>query len=109
MADSNPVRSKWKREQPERYREFVRRTNLRVKYNTTPEEFDRLFYEQKGMCAVCGTSDFGKRGIFIDHNHQTKKVRGLLCHRCNTGLGYFRDNRAFLASAIKYLICHEDD
>lgn len=45
-----------------------------------------------------------KKSLSIDHNHQTGKVRGLLCHHCNVGLGHFKDNIELLNSALDYLI-----
>jgi len=45
----------------------------------------------------------GKLKLLIDHDHETGKIRGLLCHRCNTGLGFFLDNPHFLTNAAFYL------
>ena len=59
---------------------------------------------QGGCCAICGTSDTGKRKAFaVDHNHDTGKIRGLLCSNCNTGIGNLRDNVELLERAIDYL------
>ena len=68
------------------------------------EDYNRLFDEQEGCCAVCGThqSELDKR-LSVDHNHETGEIRGLLCHPCNVGLGYFRDDEYRLALAIEYL------
>lgn len=92
--------------------EWTRRNNLK-KYNVTPEWFDATLAKQGGRCAVCGTTDAGgKHGQFhIDHDHSCcpkgkscgKCVRGLLCHRCNVGLGNFKDDLARLEAAITYL------
>ncbi len=54
-------------------------------------------------CGVCETSDFGKRGRFIDHDHETGKVRDILCGTCNTGLGMFKDRLELLRKAVAYL------
>lgn len=61
---------------------------------------------QGGVCAICRSDDPAapKGGAFaVDHDHATGRVRGLLCQKCNTALGGFRDNPKFLLAAIKYL------
>ena len=67
---------------------------------------------QKGKCAICGTKRPGGHGIWhTDHCHTTKRIRGVLCSLCNTGLGHFKDDPKILAAAIRYLkqkgSCHE--
>src|ERR1035437_10727167 len=62
----------------------VRRNNLKKKFGITWEEYDELFKKQNGYCPICGRhqSEFKKR-LSVDHDHNTKKVRGLLCQNCN--------------------------
>lgn len=88
---------------------------MRWKYGITPGEFDELMQKQQGKCLICkidhtealrpGATKDGSRnsGLVVDHNHKSKVIRGLLCTRCNQGLGYFRDNPDFLSSAAEYL------
>jgi len=61
---------------------------------------------QKGVCAVCGRVETWRlpRKLSVDHDHLTGIVRGLLCHRCNIGIGYFEDDPERLHSAAKYLL-----
>lgn len=70
-----------------------RRSWERFAYGVTKEE---LGIE---CCMICGSTE----RLCIDHCHKTSKVRGILCSRCNSGLGMFRDNIEYLAEAIKYL------
>lgn len=64
-----------------------------------------------GMCEICGTTDPGPKDFCIDHDHKCcsgtntcgKCLRGVLCNRCNAGLGYFNDDRATLVKAVSYL------
>lgn len=66
-------------------------------------DYYTLLDSQDNACAICKTKEFGKHGPHIDHNHITKKVRGILCHQCNLGLGQFKDNIEKLKLAIEYL------
>jgi len=94
-------------EQKERYRQNpdTHRSYLyKTKYGITIEDYDKLLALQGGKCAICASTDPNGQGRFhIDHNHETGKVRGLLCHRCNTGLGLFSDNPEILVKALQYL------
>lgn len=73
-------------------------------YDITQEELDILLTEQKGMCAICGgPPNQGKSMLSIDHDHKTKKVRGLLCNNCNVALGFFNDDSTLLHKAADYL------
>lgn len=74
------------------------------KYGLDQEGFDYLVQFQGNKCAICKSvfAEFTNR-INVDHCHDTGFVRGLLCSLCNSALGGFRDNRHFLANAIRYL------
>jgi hypothetical protein len=69
------------------------------------ETYDRIFEEQGGVCAICEEFPIG-RELAVDHDHTTRAVRGLLCMRCNTGLGHFHDSIEILDRAIEYLSDH---
>lgn len=73
----------------------------------TPKDFDDAWLKQAGRCAICDVEMLrhGKTGrsVACDHNHETKRIRKLLCSRCNVGLGNFRDSTALLQRAIEYL------
>jgi len=60
------------------------------KYGLAPGEFEKMWKKQKGRCACCGKR--AKR-LIVDHDHQTNEVRGLLCYRCNMGLGHYERDR----------------
>lgn len=70
-------------------------------YGITKEQFEQMLLDQDGKCKIC-SDDITKKSA-IDHCHTTLKVRGLLCGRCNAGLGFFRDNTDYLRGAIEYL------
>ncbi len=91
----------------ERYRVYgeqlrERKTKLKKAYGIGPVEWQALSDAQGGLCAICQGLP-GKKGLSVDHCHATRRVRGLLCSRCNTGLGQFQDNPALLTAAIEYL------
>jgi hypothetical protein len=71
-------------------------------YKISIEEYNYLLKKQNGVCAICLNID-KTRKLAVDHDHETMKVRGLLCFSCNIGLGYFKDSRILLIQAIKYL------
>ena len=75
------------------------------KYGLTPKQVDELLARQSGRCAICPTTEPAGRHKkwAIDHCHISGKVRGLLCHHCNTALGGFKDNPLLLQKAISYL------
>lgn len=78
--------------------------NLRKNYGISVEEFDALAESQNNMCAICGVGiPHGRGNWHVDHDHKTGKIRGLLCHHCNVGLGYFKDSMDNLNNAILYL------
>lgn len=87
-----------------------RKYNLR-KYKLTAEQFAEMFEAQGGVCAICGNGvdPDGIRStanLHVDHNHVTGKIRGLLCHGCNQGIGRFKDDPERLMAAARYLKEH---
>lgn len=83
----------------------VRRIYL-SKYKLTLLEFSRILAEQKNCCAICGIEfDFLAKSTTpcVDHCHDVGHIRGLLCGRCNSGLGFFLDDTVAMKNAINYL------
>lgn len=116
--EANRVRSKqWSADHPEQYekrREYIlqwhkdhpmpgdrkRRNDQRTLYGITSDDYTRMFDAQHGKCALCGTTDGGRKKLSwkwgvgtlsIDHCHKTNHVRGLLCHLCNVRLGAYEN------------------
>jgi hypothetical protein len=82
--------------------------DLKRMFGLTVEQYDAMFAEQKGCCAICGQRETHiirgrKLSLAVDHCHSAGHVRGLLCSKCNTGLGSFRDDPVLLQAAIEYL------
>lgn len=83
-----------------------RRANtLRYAYGINTENYEQLFIKQNGKCAICGKPEERKGSAYlcVDHCHKTGKVRGLLCHKCNSGIGKLNDDVTLLKNAISYL------
>lgn len=93
---------RWRAENPERYAQSVRAYTLRS-YGLSLEDYDRLHAEQGGVCAICGDEEKDGWSLSVDHCHSTGRVRGLLCRRCNVGLGLMRDRPDLLRLAADYL------
>ena len=105
-------------EQRERNRRHAKRDpnywrdrSLRHVYGITLADFDAMLARQGGVCAICGTDrPRGRAGrLHVDHCHDTGRVRGLLCHACNTGLGHFGDSLERLRAATTYLTTNKEN
>lgn len=84
----------------------TRSYNLKNHFNMTLDDYDEMYRNQSGCCAICGThqSELG-RTLCVDHNHITGEIRGLLCNDCNTAIGKLKTDEGIelLQKAIKYL------
>lgn len=101
--------NQWKEKNPARVKKHARRKKLKSLYGLTETEYSDMVRRQGGLCAICRQAETvrGRWGnvqpLAIDHDHATGKVRGLLCDRCNRGIGFFFDDIGRLRSAIAYL------
>lgn len=98
------------RESSRRNPQTKRNGRLKAGYNITLAEYNSLLEKQNGRCAICGVDATGVRepgkrehSMYVDHDHSTGKIRGLLCSRCNFGIGQFRNNPELLMKAATYL------
>ncbi len=87
----------------------IRKDHLKSKFNLTIEGYELILKSQKGICKICKQPETAKdrngdiRRLCVDHNHETDRIRGLLCDKCNVMLGRAEDNPEILKQAIKYL------
>lgn len=106
----------WRKQNPEKRtlqqkreskKDYNHNKHLKFAYGITIEDWQKMFEEQKGCCAICHRhqTEFQKR-LFVDHDHATGKVRQLLCQQCNMTLGAARDDIEVLKNAIDYLLRH---
>jgi hypothetical protein len=85
--------------------------HIRRTYGLTMEGFNAILEKQNGRCAICGTDNPASNGRtsdrqnwHVDHDHNTKRVRGLLCFRCNVAIGHLQDDPILVKAALDYLI-----
>jgi hypothetical protein len=97
---------RWEAKNPGAAKRSNTKTKLK-KYGITPEDFGRMVREQDGKCPICqqklGGPSRGARHPVVDHCHESGLVRGILCNKCNRGLGLFGDDRERLQAALDYL------
>jgi hypothetical protein len=103
---STKRRKIWREKNPEKVAASIFKIYLKANYGLSVKEYEEKFKEQDGRCAICGSYDTGNKRhkrFGVDHDHISGKLRGLLCDRCNVGLGRFLDSKQILQNAIDYL------
>lgn len=83
----------------------ARRHALRT-YGLTLEDYSAMVFQQSGLCKSCG--ELPIKDLVVDHNHQTKKVRGLLCTNCNCALGHLKEDVDRCYKLIQYILSNAD-
>jgi ribosomal protein L40E len=87
----------------EKMRNYGRKNTLK-QFGLTQEDYDKILQSQNGHCAICGNGTNGnKKNFCVDHDHETGKVRGLLCHNCNVSVGLMKESPLLLRKAAEYL------
>lgn len=94
----------YRKANPTKYKHVGRKSKIYRQYGLSLAEYQQMFIEQDHRCAICRThQDDLDRTLFVDHCHETGVVRGLLCYKCNTGLGNFKDDLSLVQRAGQYL------
>lgn len=91
-----------KNKEKKTYKLIKRNWQLKNTYGITLQQYNQLLENQNYLCKLCGTKLKNDKSSHVDHCHNTKKIRGLLCHHCNVGIGYFKHNPALLRKAALY-------
>ena len=86
-----------------KHKEKRRNNELKNNYGTTLAQYEEMLEKQGGVCVLCGNTSLKGRCLSVDHNHITRKVRGLLCYRCNTSIGQIAETPEMLKRLIEYL------
>jgi len=90
---------KWYKENPIK----VKERNLKRLYGLSYESWLEIWDKQDGKCVICEKPFVKPSEAYVDHIHKTGEIRGLLCVKCNFGIGYFDDDPGLLIKASKYL------
>jgi hypothetical protein len=93
--------AQWK----ERNRRKLKNDHLMREYGINIEQYEGMLMQQNNRCSICSkdSANYKRKELYVDHCHRTKKIRGLLCQKCNQGLGLFDDNPKYLAEALAYI------
>lgn len=94
----------WQAAHPERDKLNKVKRALLKNYQLSYDDYCKMVDNQSGKCAICSTIPI--RRLDVDHNHETGKIRQLLCSNCNTAIGLFKDNPNILRAAASYLELH---
>jgi YesN/AraC family two-component response regulator len=90
----------WRKHNPD----IMFKYHLKNNYKITPDEYNDKLNSQNECCAICGKSSKEyKRRLHVDHNHTTGQFRGLLCVKCNSGIGCFNEDISLIDKVKKYL------
>jgi len=81
------------------------KSKLKNRYGMEIEQYDLMVVAQNNLCAICNQPQ-ARRNLAVDHCHQTNRVRGLLCDKCNLALGLINDNLDVVESIKRYLTLH---
>ena len=101
-SEYNNYVAEWRAKNPERQH----KTEIKRRYSLSIEDYNSMLTKQKCKCKICGKQHDPslKRGrLYVDHDHDTGKVRGLLCGPCNSAIGYFNHDIKIMAKAIQYM------
>jgi len=95
----------------EKFSQIARNRELGKKFGISQKEYDRVFNQQKGLCAICSRPE--RRSVkgklyplVVDHDHISTEIRGLICHTCNVALGLLRESPTLLRKAADYIERH---
>lgn len=81
-----------------------REHQLHTLYNITLQIYNEMLEGQGGVCAIClGPPNRNKKIFDVDHCHKTGKIRGLLCNRCNSSMGFLKDDPILVERMLNYL------
>jgi len=87
------------------HKEKIKNSRLKRIYNISIDEYNNILLTQNNRCAICKKPlDLqNPKHVHIDHDHKTGKVRGILCNKCNSAIGYLNDNIEYIKNALEYL------
>lgn len=103
QRDNKERLSQYKKQYSKANKSYGRKNHLISKYKISAKEFEMISIKQANVCKICLGVNNDNRPLYVDHCHKTNKIRGLLCHYCNSMLGMAKDCVSTLEAAIIYL------
>ena len=96
---------RWSKDNPSKRAIVYRRRHLKRTFGLREEDYEEMLKAQSGGCAICARSNSGARNhrLFVDHDHRTGQIRGLLCFKCNAAIGGLDDSVSRAEKLIVYL------
>jgi hypothetical protein len=85
------------------YDDKKRNTRFKKLYGINLEEYNKMLSEQNNLCYICHKTNNDGRKLSIDHNHETGKIRKLLCKKCNSAIGLLNEDIELFKKCIEYL------
>lgn len=109
LGADRAYRRGWYAANPEKAKRYRRQNMLRMNYGMELADYQAMHEAQDGRCAICDVkeAEAPKGRLFVDHDHETDEVRGLVCSNCNLAIGLFDDNVKRIEQAIRYIRYHE--
>ena len=91
-----------------KYPDTGRDSHYKRYYNITLDEYNEILKSQNKSCAICGINESDistgrKTKLCVDHCHSTGRIRGILCDKCNRGIGLLQDDPKIISNALSYL------
>jgi len=103
-ARTSVYNKKYAKENLDLIRQKERRNNLKYKFGLTVQQYDKMFQDQGGECKICSIAQSQlKKKLCVDHNHDTGRIRGLLCDSCNRAMGLLKESIPVIEKIIDYL------
>ena len=92
----------------------IRKCWLKAGYGISLDQYDKMFQEQNGVCAICGKKEtsinqYGVKRLAVDHDHKTGKIRGLLCFKCNVIIGHLGEDWVLTKKITEYIHKHNGE
>lgn len=94
----------WRKKNYDKWLENMYFSTIKRKFGISKEDYIKLLTSQQGVCAICGGGPTGKaKYLSVDHDHETGKIRGLLCNNCNAAIGFLREKHINIQLAAEYI------
>jgi hypothetical protein len=95
----------WFQANKEKAIRYNTKSKLKLRYGMDMADYDAMVIAQNNLCAICNQPQ-ARRNLAVDHCHQTNRVRGLLCDKCNLALGMINDDLNIVEGIKRYLLLH---